>query len=303
VNWFSAGVKVNKVGIFYAYWTDQWDVDFHPFVDKVADIGFDILEVNAGTVANMSSRERKALKAHADDRNLDLTYCIGLPAAYDVAAEDVTTRRRGIEYLKSQANSIGEMGGGKISGILYGSWPALMPEGVSDKRPFVDRSLKSMREAIKTAEENNVLLMMEVVNRFEQFIINTAEEAVEYVKAVDSPNIKILLDTYHMNIEEDHIGSAVETAGEYLGHIHLGENNRKPPGCGHIPWMELATALKKIEYKGALVMEPFLSPKGQVGKDIRVWRDMRVNVDLDVEAEKALHFIRSQLALAESTMY
>jgi D-psicose/D-tagatose/L-ribulose 3-epimerase len=95
VNWFSAGVKVNKVGIFYAYWTDQWDVDFHPFVDKVADIGFDILEVNAGTIANMSFNERKALKAHADDRNLDLTYCIGLPAAYDVAAEDINHAQKG----------------------------------------------------------------------------------------------------------------------------------------------------------------------------------------------------------------
>ena len=155
-----------------------------------------------------------------------------------------------------------------------------------------------MREAIKAAEDTNVTFNMEVVNRFEQFLLNTAEEAVEYVKAVNSPNAKILLDTYHMNIEEDHIGTAIETAGGYLGHVHLGENNRRPPGYGHIAWDELVGALKKINYTGALVMEPFLMPGGQVGNDIRVWRDMSVNVDLDLEAKKALQFMRNKLAMA-----
>ena len=289
---------MNKVGIYYAFWTHEWDVDFNPFVDKVANIGFDILEVNAGTIANMSSAERKALKAHADDRKLELTYCIGLPAAFDIASEDASVRRKGIDFLKAQAKGIGELGGGKMSGILYSSWPCLMPSGVTDKRPFLERSLTSMREAIKAAEDNNVIFNMEVVNRFEQFLLNTAEEAVEYVKAVNSPNAKILLDTYHMNIEEDHIGTAIETAGSYLGHVHLGENNRRPPGYGHIAWDELAGALKKINYTGALVMEPFLMPGGQVGNDIRVWRDMSVNVDLDLEAKKALQFMRNKLATA-----
>lgn len=287
---------MNDVGIYYAFWTHEWNVDFHPFIDKVADLGFDILEVHAGTVANMSSDERKSLKLHAEDRGLELTYCIGLPAAYDVAAEDMATRRKGIEFLQVQAKSIGEIGGGKISGILYGCWPSLMPEGITDKRPFRERSLNSVREAIKTAEDNDVIFNMEVVNRFEQYLLNTAEEAVEYVKLVDSPNIKILLDTYHMNIEEDHIGTAIETAGQYLGHVHVGENNRRPPGYGHIAWNELVGALKKIGYTGGIVMEPFLMPGGQVGRDIRVWRDMSVGVDLDMEARKALHFIRHKLA-------
>ena len=286
---------MNKIGIYYAYWTHEWDVDFNPYVDKVADIGFDILEVNAGTIANMNSVERKTLKAHAEDRNVELTYCIGLPAEFDIASEDASVRRNGINYLISQAKGIGEMGGGKMSGILYSSWPCLMPIGVIDKRPFLERSIRSMREAIKSAEDNNVYFNFEVVNRFEQYLLNTAEEAVEYVKAVNSPNAKILLDTYHMNIEEDHIGTAIETAGSYLGHVHLGENNRRPPGYGHIEWDELAAALKKINYGGALVMEPFLMPGGQVGYDIRVWRDMSVNVDLDTEAKKALQFIRNKL--------
>jgi D-psicose/D-tagatose/L-ribulose 3-epimerase len=176
------------------------------------------------------------------------------------------------------------MGGGRVGGSLYSGWPQLMPEGVADKRPYFDRSVASMREAIKAAEDHGVIFNMEVLNRFEQYLMNTAEEGVEYVQQVGSPNAKILLDTFHMNIEEDTIASAIETAGDYLGHIHVGENNRKPPGYGHIPWMELASALKRINYQGWLVMEPFLMRGGQVGQDVRVWRDVGKGMDLDTEA-------------------
>jgi len=99
-----------------------------------------------------------------------------------------------------------------------------------------------------------------------------------------------------MNIEEDTIEEAIKTAGKHLGHVHIGENNRKPPGQGHIPWKELGGALKDISYQGAVVMEPFLIPGGQVGRDIKVWRDMSIGVDMDAEARNALLFMREVLA-------
>jgi len=289
---------MNKIGIYYAYWTRDWDADFHPFVDKVADLGFDVLEVNAGTVAGMTGEERKRLKGHAEARGIGLSYCIGLPPKFDVAAEDAGTRRAGVKFLGQITRAIGEMGGGRLSGILYGCWPALMPEGALDKRPFLDRSVASLKEALRSAEDQGVVMNMEVVNRFEQYLLNTAEEAVTFVTRIGSPNAKILLDTFHMNIEEDSIRSAIATAGSTLGHVHLGESNRKPPGRGHIPWAELATALREIGYQGWLVMEPFLFPGGQVGRDIRVWREVGKGMDLDREAARAVRFMRDRLAEA-----
>ena len=286
---------MNQIGIYYAYWTHEWDADFHPFIDKVADLGFDILEVNAGTVARMTSDERRRLKAHADERQIALTYCVGLPHDYDVASPVATVRRRGIELLQQMARAVGEMGGGKIGGIVYGAWPAALPNGESDKRPYLERSIASMKEAAKTAEDNRVTFNVEVVNRFEQFLFNTSAEAVAYVEAVGSPNIRILLDTFHLNIEEDFIGAAIVQAGDKLGHLHIGENNRMPPGHGHIPWKEIAAALRQIDYQGDVVMEPFLMPGGQVGSDIRVYRDLSVGLDMDEEARKALAFMRGVL--------
>jgi D-psicose/D-tagatose/L-ribulose 3-epimerase len=152
-----------------------------------------------------------------------------------------------------------------------------------------------MREAIKAAENNNVTFNMEVVNRFEQFIMNTCQEAIDYVNAVDSTHAKVMLDTFHINIEEDFFKETIIRANDLLGHFHIGENNRMPPGYGHIPWTEVADALRKIKYQGYIVMEPFLMPGGEIGRDIKVFRDLARGLDIDEEARKALSFTRELL--------
>jgi D-psicose/D-tagatose/L-ribulose 3-epimerase len=286
---------MSKIGIYYAYWVHDWNVDFHPYIDKAAEIGFDILEVNAGTIAEISASERQDLKKHAGDCGITLSYCIGLPKDCDVASADQSTRERGIAFLQKMAAAIGEIGGGNLGGILYSYWPGSLPAGETDKTPYFERSVASMKRAAKIAEDNNVYFNMEVVNRFEQFLINNCDEAIIYVDAVGSPNVKIMLDTFHMNIEEDFLGEAILKAGDKLGHFHIGENNRMPPGYGHIPWTEVGAALRKINYKGNVVMEPFLMPGGEIGRDIKVFRDLKQNLDLDTEARNALLFIRGVL--------
>ena len=153
-----------KIGIFYAYWVHNWNVDFHPFIDKASDLGFDVLEVNAGTVANMTNDELKSLNSHANDKGIELSYVVGLQAQYDISSEDSSVRNTGIEFLKQIAESVGKLGGGPVGGILYGSWPSTLPYGVSDKRPFVDRSVISMKEAIKAAEDNNVTFNLSLIH-------------------------------------------------------------------------------------------------------------------------------------------
>ena len=285
---------MNKIGIYYAFWTHDWDADFVPFVSKVKGLGFDILEVNSGTVTRMPNHERDRLKKAAEEADIELTFCIGLPHQYDVASEDVSIRRNGIEFLKKQAQMLQYMGARELGGIIYSSWPASLPEN-ADRRPYLDRSVESMKEVIKTVEDCGVLFNVEVVNRFEQFIMNTAAEGVEYVERVGSSHCKLLLDTFHMNIEEDSFEDTIVLAGDNLGHLHIGETNRRAPGRGRIPWTEIASALRRIGYQGSVVMEPFLMPGGEVGRDIGVFRDLKGDLDLDEEAQRALHFMRDVL--------
>lgn len=291
---------MNNIGIYYAYWSQDWDVDFLPYISKVAGLGFNQLEINAGTIVKISPRERALLVEEANDKGITLSYCIGLSQEYDVSSADTSIRKRGIALLKQLTRAIGEMGGGSLSGIIYAAWPMELQEDFLEKRPYFDRSIASLKEAIKEAEDHHVNFNVEVVNRFEQFLMNTCEEALEFVTRVESPNLKILLDTFHMNIEEESIYAAVTRAGDYLGHIHLGENNRTPPGCGrgHIQWDELGKAIREINYEGALVMEPFIKPGGQVGQAIKVFRDLNLGLEMDEEARKSCQFVRSFLESA-----
>ena len=287
---------MRKVGIYYAFWTHDWDADFLPFVPKVRGLGFDQLEVNGGTVAGMSSGERDRLAGSARDAGLTLSYGIGLPAQYDVSSLEEPVRTAGVAFMRRMIDTVGGMGGGTICGTVHSTWPATLPKGHEDKRPFRDQSLRSMRELVKVAADRNVVLCVEVINRFEQFLINTCAEALAYVREIDHPACAILLDTFHMNIEEDSIGGAIRQAGRHLRQLHLGETNRKPPGLGRMPWKEIKTALDEIHFQGSLVMEPFVTTGGQVGRDVGVWRPIIENPDLDALARSALGFVRANLA-------
>lgn len=289
---------MNKVGIYFAYWTSDWKADFQYYIKKAAGMGFDVLEISTAYLHEESKEELKKLKDVADSLGIELTYCIGFPQDKDLASTDIEVRKSGIEYAKSTLEKIYFMGGKVFGGINYSSWPGVLKEGIVDKSPHMERSINSIRSIIKTAEDYGIMYCLEVVNRFEQYLLNTAQEGVDFVNAVGSQNLKLLLDVFHMNIEEDSIGEAIITAGNKIGHLHIGESNRKTPGKGHMPWDEIATALKKINYKERIVMEPFVRMGGEVGRDIKVWRDLSNNADekqLDVDAKAALDFIRNKI--------
>lgn len=288
---------MNDIGIYYAYWLENMEADVIPYINKAGDLGFDILEIYAATLYDKSDDYLARVKETAEENNLELTFSLGLRKDRDISSEDPKVREKGIEYLKNLIKMIDELGGECFSGILYGAWGAPFEPDELDKEAHFKRSTESMKEVMGTAEKHDVSCNMEAVNRFEHFLINTAEEAMDYVNEVNNPYCNILLDTYHMNIEEDSFSEAIKHVGEKLGSLHIGENNRKPPGQGgHIPWGEVFGAVEEIGYEGRLVMEPFMLPGGDIAQDIALWRDLSEGVDLDEEAEKALEFTKGNLS-------
>jgi D-psicose/D-tagatose/L-ribulose 3-epimerase len=121
-----------------------------------------------------------------------------------------------------------------------------------------------------------------------------AEWGLELLADVNSPCIKLHLDTFHLNIEEENIADAIRTAGPWLGHLHCSENNRRRPGAGHIPWTAVRQALDDIGYTGWIVMESFVRPEGEVGRTLSIWRPLAD--DLDAEAQAGARFMRRELA-------
>lgn len=288
---------MNKLGIFMNFWEKSWDADHIKYINKVADIGFDILEFQAQALLDMSKERMTELRSAAEDRGIELTYSLGLDQKYDISSTDEQIRLGGIEYLKRIVERINFMGGSIISGVSYAGWG--IPEGMGDdKSAYLENSIKSMRQVLKTAEDFGVTYCVEAVNRFEGILINTAEEALNYVNEFDSKNIGVLLDTYHMNIEENNIGDAIRLVGDRLYGFHTGENNRTPPGRGHLDWDEIFSALANINYKGRIVSEPFVMTGGEVGRAIYTWRDLLPDVSeaaLDKEAKALLEFEKSMI--------
>ncbi|MEE0410095.1 MAG: sugar phosphate isomerase/epimerase, partial [Clostridia bacterium] len=264
---------MNKLGIFMNFWEKNWAADHKKYIKKASDIGFDVLEFQAQPLLEMSNDHMKDLAKYAEECGIELTYSLGLDRNYDVSSLDEKVRLGGVDYLQRIVERIGFMGGTLLSGVSYAGWG--VPDNfLDDKRPYWDQSIKSMREIIKTAEDNGVTYCVEAVNRFETCLINTAAEALAYVAEIDSPNIGVLLDTYHMNIEENNIGDAIRLVGDKLTSFHTGENNRTAPGRGHLDWDEIFGALADINYKNRIVSEPFIMQGGEVGRDIHVYRDL-----------------------------
>lgn len=288
---------MNKLGIFMNFWEKNWDADHAKYIRKAADIGFDILEFQAQPLLEMSDDKIRSLRALADDVGIELTYSLGLDPAYDVSSLDEAKRKGGVEYLQNIIKKMKVGGGTLLSGVSYAGWGT--PNVVmDDKSAYLAQSIKSMKEIIKTAEDCGVTYCVEAVNRFETCIINTAQEALDYIAEIDSPNIGVLLDTYHMNIEENNIGDAIRLVGDKLTSFHTGENNRTAPGRGHLDWDEIFGALADINYKGRIISEPFVMQGGEVGRDIHVFRDLVDNpceARIDEEAAYLLNFEREMI--------
>ena len=289
---------MNRLGIFINFWENTWDVDHIKYMKKAKDIGFDILEFQAQPLLDMSKDHMTEMKKTADDLGIELTYSLGLDPRYDVSSNDESIRLGGVEYLKNILERIGYMDGKIISGVSYAGWRCCDVDPVEGKKFLRDNSLKSMKELVKTAENYGIIYAVEAVNRFEGCLINTAQEAVDYVNDVGSPNIGVLLDTYHMNIEENSFWDAIHTAGDKLVSFHTGDNNRRCPGRGHIDFDEIFRALGDINYSGRIVSEPFLAQGGEVGKDIFVWRDLEEDMSpeyRDKEAQYLLNYEREMI--------
>lgn len=289
---------MNKLGIFMNFWEKGWDADHKKYIRKAKELGFDVLEFQAQPLLEMADDHIRDLKKLADETGIELTYSLGLDRRYDVSSLDETVRLGGVTYLQNIIRKMAVGGGTLLSGVSYAGWGT--PDDMQDtKKPYWDQSVKSMKEIIKVAEECGVTYCVEAVNRFETCLINTAKEALAYIEEVGSPNIGVLLDTYHMNIEEDSLGDAIRLVGaERLKSFHTGENNRRAPGRGHINWDDVFGALAEIGYKGRIVSEPFVMQGGEVGRDIHVYRDLIENPSeaaIDEEAKYLLNFEKDML--------
>jgi len=287
-----------KYGIYYAYWEKQWGGDYQRYPEKVAKLGFDVLELSCAGIAEMSGSQVSDLNKAVADNGISLSGNYGPKPGEDITSKDPAVVKNAFEFWKRTFEALERLNISFVAGALYSYWPVDYSKPI-DKAGDRGRSVAEMKKLAKIAAGHGITLGMEVLNRFEGYLLNTSAEAVAYVKDVGEPNVKVMLDTFHMNIEEDDVVGALKTAGGLLGHIHAGEANRRPPmGGGRIDWRGIGAALREIGYDATIVMEPFVLSGGQVGSDIKVWRDLVSDTSeagLDRDAAASVKFLREAI--------
>ncbi|MDR2137411.1 MAG: sugar phosphate isomerase/epimerase [Synergistaceae bacterium] len=292
---------MNKFGIHYAFWGDRWDVDMCERVLLAADAGFEVLEVTPPEyMTNLDKAKMSDLKKCAEDNGVEMTFCIGFPREKDMSSPDASVRAAGIDYSKRMIEAVHYMGGKVLSGILYSWWPYSYDTPITPdyKADCWKRGVESVGEVAPLAAAGGILYAIEMVNRFEQFIVNSTEEGKRFCRDVGTPNMRLLIDVFHANIEENSIADAIRSAGKLLAHMHWSENNRRLPGTGHMPWNEIVQALKDIDYRGHIVFEPFIATGGPVGNDLRIWRDL----DPDTSVPARQNALKKSLQFAKKLM-
>ena len=286
-----------KYGIYYAYWEQERKAEYKPYIEKVAKLGFDCLEIACTPVVNYSRQEMLDLNQCAKDNGIFLTAGNGPNARQNLASADPEIAKEARAFYTDLLKRLEIMDIHTIGGGIYSYWPVDYSRPI-DKPGDWARSVAGVREMGKVALDCGVDYCLEVLNRFEGYLLNTSAEAVQFVREVDCLAVKVMLDTFHMNIEEDSIGDAIRTAGPLLGHFHTGECNRRVPGKGRTPWREIGYALRDIGYDKNVVMEPFVRMGGTVGSDIKVWRDISRGAsieELDRDAAESVAFERYML--------
>lgn len=257
------------------------------------------MEINlVGGFHELPKQRKIEFKSLVEDLGLGITCCLGLKPEQDFSSPDKRIREAGISYVRQLIEDCRLLDCPVVAGMNYAAWPASPPVGTVDKRPFVERSIDCVRQLMGMVKDYGITYAIEVVNRFESFLVNDAREAIAFCQAVDSPNCMVHLDTFHMNIEEDSFREAILLCKGRLGHFHLGEANGKPPGQGRLPWYEIFNALKEIDYQGALVMESFMKTGGEVSRNVSLWRDLSEGADdlnLSARIGTALNFVRERM--------
>ncbi len=274
-----------KFGVHLFLWADRFDVSALPLIKKVKQMGFDGVEIPLNYIDSINIEQtKKELKKN--DMEFTASPVLGLDK--DVTSSDETVRKKGISYLKRCVEVVSELGGDSMNGVIYTAWGKIT--GKSRTEDEWRYSVESLREVCRYAQEFNVALGLEPVNRFETYFLNTASDAVKLAKEVREPNVKVHLDTFHMNIEEKDFYNPIIQAGKLLNHFHCCENDRSIAGTGHVDWDKVFEALAEISYDKWLVLESFTQDMEKLAASTAIWRKLAPSAD--ALASEGLAFIK-----------
>lgn len=267
--------------------TDVTGEDYLPLFERLKGVGFDGVEI---PIFDAQPERFAALGRRLDDIGLERTGVTVRGAADDPNSPDDAVRRAGIDATKA-AVECAEAGGMQLlAGPFYAGLGVFTGEGPTTEE--WDRAVASTREVAEVAGEHGVTLALEALNRFEIYLLNTAADTARFVRDVDHPACRMMIDTFHAHIEEKDVAAAVHDSADVLVHVQVAENDRSTPGSGQVRWDETLRALHEVGYDGWLAIEAFGLGLPELARATSIWR--RMFDDEERLAADGLAFLRER---------
>jgi D-psicose/D-tagatose/L-ribulose 3-epimerase len=268
---------MNPIGITTWIWTSPLTTErFGEVVPHIKKLGFDLVEV---PIEGTSDLDYARVAPMVRDLGLSTSVCAAMSPDRDLLHADGSIRSNAMAYVRHCIDAAHTLGATNVVGPLYSAVGRTWQATAEERKKDIDLLTKQLKELATYAGERGVVICVEPLNRFETSFLNLAEQAIEIVDRVDHPACGMLLDTFHMNIEEHSIGAAIRLAGRRLKHLHACENDRGAPGSGHIDFAEVAAACKAVGYTGPAVIESFTLAVKSIARAAAIWRPLAATQD------------------------
>ncbi len=275
-----------KLGIHAYAWCSQWTNETLDLIDRVKNLGLDFIEL---PLMCLDTFDTGAVRSRLEAVGLDSVTSTVLTAETDITSDDPEVRQHGVRYLEECVRASAAVCAESFSGVIYSQHVKGLPTRPGEEQ--WERSAESLRPAVRLGEQLGVVLAVEPVNRYESCLVNTCDQALYLIERVGEDNLKVHLDTYHMNIEEKSFYDATQAAGNRLVHYHLCENDRGIPGTGLVDWDGIFRALAELEYDGNAALESFVDTTDNM--NTWVWRQLAPSGD--VLLQQGVAFIRAKM--------
>lgn len=280
-----------QIGVNAWVWTSPVNTaEFGRLAPMVKKMGFDLIEFGIEGTSDLDYAQAATI---ARDTGLGVSVCAAMGPDRDLIHSDESIRSNGMDYVRHCIDAAKTVGAKNVIGPLYSAVGRTWQSTDDERRRDVDLLVRQLKELSTYASDRGVGLAVEPLNRFETSFMNLASQAIEVVDRVGHPACGILLDTFHMNIEERSIGDAIRSAGKRVRQIHTCENDRGAPGSGHVPWRDVAQSCRDIGFKGPFVIESFTNKVKSIARAAAIWRNF--SPTQDALAEDGLNFLRKLL--------
>ncbi|MBG49609.1 MAG: sugar phosphate isomerase [Pseudozobellia sp.] len=268
--------KIYQFGVSTWLWQSPFTTESISLFPKIKALGYDLVEI---PVEDPSLIDTKVVKQALADNGLLSTVCGVFGPTKDLTSDDKQLHDNCFNYVEKSFEICAELGVDFLAGPMYSAVGKARMVSEEQKKAEWHLAVTNLQKVCSIAKDYGQSIALEPLNRFESDLVNTAEDVVRLANDINEPNAKILLDGFHMTIEEKNIREAINTVGDKLLHVQVSENHRGIPGTGLTSWNDFQLGLSDIGYKGAIVIESFTPEIKELAGAVCIWKNLAPSQD------------------------